>query len=138
MTVEPVNIFEYEEIARERIQKGDYDYIAGGATDEITIRRTRAVYDSIMLRPRMMVDVARRSLDTTALGQENSPARHAGSCGQSRVGPPGSGDRFGQSGGSGGNIDGAQLARLPYPGGRGGGGHRAAVVPAVFLQGPRA
>ena len=70
MAAEPVNIFEYEEIARERIEKGDYDYIAGGATDEITIRRTRAVYDSIMLRPRMMVDVARRSLATTVLGHE--------------------------------------------------------------------
>ena len=70
MAAEPVNIFEYEEIARERIQKGDYDYIAGGATDEITVRRTRAVYDSIMLRPRMMVDVAQRSLATTVLGHE--------------------------------------------------------------------
>ena len=51
MATEPVNIFEYEELARERIEKGHYDFIAGGATDEITIRRTRAVLDSIMLRP---------------------------------------------------------------------------------------
>jgi hypothetical protein len=40
MTSEPVNVFEYEELARERIEKGHYDFIAGGATDEITIRRT--------------------------------------------------------------------------------------------------
>ena len=72
MAAEPVNIFEYEQIARERIEKGHYDFIAGGATDEITIRRTRAVYDSIMLRPRMMVDVDQRSLSTTVLGQEIS------------------------------------------------------------------
>ena len=70
MATEPVNIFEYEEIARERIEKGHYDFIAGGATDEITIRRTRAVFDSIMLRPRMMVDVDQRSMATTVLGQE--------------------------------------------------------------------
>ena len=70
MAGEPVNVFEYEEIAREKIEKGHYDFIAGGATDEITIRRTRAVYDSIMLRPRMMVDVENRSLATTVLGQE--------------------------------------------------------------------
>jgi isopentenyl diphosphate isomerase/L-lactate dehydrogenase-like FMN-dependent dehydrogenase len=56
MPSEPVNIFEYEELARQRIDKGHYDFIAGGATDEITIRRTRAVFDSIMLRPRMMID----------------------------------------------------------------------------------
>ena len=72
MAAEPVNIFEYEEIARGKIEQGHYDFIAGGATDEITIRRTRAVFDSIMLRPRMMVDVDRRSLATTVLGQEIS------------------------------------------------------------------
>lgn len=72
MPPEPVNIFEYEELARERIEKGHYDFIAGGATDEITIRRTRAVLDSIMLRPRMMVDVSQRDLTTTVLGQEIS------------------------------------------------------------------
>ena len=70
MAAEPVNIFEYEEIAKGRIEQGHYDFIAGGATDEITIRRTRAVFDSIMLRPRMMVDVDQRSLATTVLGQD--------------------------------------------------------------------
>ncbi|MXZ92874.1 MAG: alpha-hydroxy-acid oxidizing protein [Chloroflexi bacterium] len=70
MAAEPVNIFEYEEIAKARIEQGHYDFIAGGATDEITIRRTRAVFDSIMLRPRMMVDVDQRSLATAVLGQE--------------------------------------------------------------------
>ena len=64
----PVNLFEYEELAKERINKSDYDYIAGGATDEITIRRTRAVLDSIMLRPNMMVDISERNLSTTVLG----------------------------------------------------------------------
>ena len=72
MATEPVNVFEYEELARERIEKGHYDFIAGGATDEITIRRTRAVLDSIMLRPRMMVDVADRDLSATVLGQQIS------------------------------------------------------------------
>jgi len=42
---------------------------AGAATDEITLRRTRAVFDSIMLRPRMMVDISQRDLRTTVLGQ---------------------------------------------------------------------
>ena len=67
---DPVNIFEYEEIARTRIEKGAYDFIAGGATDEITIRRTRAVFDSIMMRPSMLTDVSNRDLTTTVLGQE--------------------------------------------------------------------
>jgi isopentenyl diphosphate isomerase/L-lactate dehydrogenase-like FMN-dependent dehydrogenase len=66
----PVNIFEYEELAKQRIEKGHYDFIAGGATDEITIRRTRAVFDSIMLKPRMMVDISQRDLSATVQGQK--------------------------------------------------------------------
>ncbi len=70
MTREPVNIFEYEELAKASLPKPDYDFIAGGATDEITLRRTRAVYDSIMLRPNVMVDVSSMDLTTTVLGRK--------------------------------------------------------------------
>ena len=66
----PVNIYEYEEMARGKMGRGEYDFIAGGATDEITLRRTRAVFDAIMLRPRMMVDISQRDLGTTVLGQD--------------------------------------------------------------------
>ena len=69
MTSNPVNIYEYEELAKERLNQGDYDFIAGAATDEITLRRTRAVFDSIMMRPRMMVDISNRDMSTTVLGQ---------------------------------------------------------------------
>ena len=72
MDSQPVNVFEYEEIARKRLSQGDYDFVAGGATDEITLRRTRAVFDSIMLRPRMMVDISQRDLGTTVLGHKIS------------------------------------------------------------------
>ena len=67
-----INIFDYEQLAQANIEQGHYDFIAGGATDEITIRRTRAVFDSIMIRPRMLVDVSDIDLSTTALGQEIS------------------------------------------------------------------
>ena len=70
MDANPVNIYEYEELAKGKLGQGEYDFIAGGATDEITLRRTRAVFDAIMLRPRMMVDISQRDLGTTVLGQE--------------------------------------------------------------------
>ena len=70
MDAHPVNIYEYEEIAKGKMGQGEYDFIAGGATDEITLRRTRAVFDAIMLRPRMMVDISQRDLGTTVLGQD--------------------------------------------------------------------
>src|SRR5437899_3589307 len=70
MDTNPVNIDEYEAIARGKLGQGEYDFIAGGATDEITLRRTRAVFDAILLRPRLMVDISQRDLRTTVLGQE--------------------------------------------------------------------
>ena len=69
MTVGPVNIFEYEALAKARLPQAEYDFIAGGAADEITLQRTRAVFDAIMLRPRMLVDISQRDLSTTVLGQ---------------------------------------------------------------------
>jgi isopentenyl diphosphate isomerase/L-lactate dehydrogenase-like FMN-dependent dehydrogenase len=69
MTAAPVNIYEYEALAKERLPPAEYDFIAGGATDEITLRRTRAAYDAIMLRPRMLVDISQPNLSTTVLGQ---------------------------------------------------------------------
>jgi 4-hydroxymandelate oxidase len=69
MSGSPVNLFEYEALAKERLPQEEYDFIAGGATDEITLRRTRAVFDAIMLRPRVLVDISRPDLSTTVLGQ---------------------------------------------------------------------
>ncbi|MCL0101511.1 alpha-hydroxy-acid oxidizing protein [Dehalococcoidia bacterium] len=69
MDVGPVNIYEYESLAKEKLAKEEYDFIAGGATDEITLRRTREVFDAIMLRPRMLTDISSRDLSTQVLGQ---------------------------------------------------------------------
>ena len=69
MAVGPVNVFEFQELAERGLPKAEADFIAGGATDEITLRRTRAAFDSIMLRPRVLVDVSQRDLSTTVLGQ---------------------------------------------------------------------
>lgn len=68
-TMQPVNLFEYEEFAKSSLPKSTYDSIAGGAGDEITIRRTRAILDEIMLRPSRLVDISNRDLSSTVLGQ---------------------------------------------------------------------
>jgi isopentenyl diphosphate isomerase/L-lactate dehydrogenase-like FMN-dependent dehydrogenase len=69
MSTGPINVFEYEALAKECLPQAEYDFIAGGATDEITLRRTRTVFDAIMLRPRMLVDISQPDLSTTVLGQ---------------------------------------------------------------------
>ena len=69
MTTEPINLYDYETLAYQHLAKDEADAIEGGATDEITLRRTRAVFDSIMLRPRMLVDIDHVDPRTTVLGQ---------------------------------------------------------------------
>ena len=72
MAVGPINIYEYEPLAKERLSKSKYDFIAGGATDEITLQRTRRILDSIVFRPKVMEDVSAIHTSTTVLGHEIS------------------------------------------------------------------
>jgi 4-hydroxymandelate oxidase len=66
--VEPVNISEYEELARARMGPVEWDFYAGGSNDEVTLRITRAAFERIRLRPRVLVDVSACDLRTTVLG----------------------------------------------------------------------
>ena len=63
-----INLFEFEAVAKERLPKEDYDYIAGGATDEISVDRNRRAFQSWALRPRVLRDVHSLDLSTTVLG----------------------------------------------------------------------
>ena len=67
--MEFVNLSEAEGSARERLPYPVYCYYAGGAHDEITLAENRRAYDHIALRPRVLVDVSRRDLSTTVLGE---------------------------------------------------------------------
>jgi 4-hydroxymandelate oxidase len=64
----PVNLDEYEPIARGQLEQGAYDYVAGGAEDEWTLRENRAAFDRWALRPRVLADVERCATETTVLG----------------------------------------------------------------------
>jgi isopentenyl diphosphate isomerase/L-lactate dehydrogenase-like FMN-dependent dehydrogenase len=64
-----VNVFDYEELARHKLSQPFFDYIAGGADDEVTLRRNRQAFESIELRPRALVDVSDVDLSTTVLGE---------------------------------------------------------------------
>jgi isopentenyl diphosphate isomerase/L-lactate dehydrogenase-like FMN-dependent dehydrogenase len=68
MSVSPINLFEFEAAARERLRKEDYDYIAGGAMDEISVDRNHRAFLSWALRPRVLRDVHGIDLSTTVLG----------------------------------------------------------------------
>ena len=67
--MDPVNVFELEAIAREKLSRESYDYYASGAQDEVTLRENRAAYERLSLAYRVLVDVSRRDLTTSVLGQ---------------------------------------------------------------------
>jgi 4-hydroxymandelate oxidase len=69
---EPLNLCEYEAIARSRLPKEVYDYYAGGAGDEITLEASREAWSQVRLRPRILVDVSTCDMATTILGQPSS------------------------------------------------------------------
>jgi 4-hydroxymandelate oxidase len=67
--MDPINVFDLEAIARERLSREAYDYYASGAQDEVTLRENRAAYERLSLAYRVLVDVSRRDMATTVLGQ---------------------------------------------------------------------
>lgn len=66
---ELINLFEFEAAASERLTPMARDYYASGAHDEVTLRENRAAYERIKLYYRTLVDVSRRDLTTSILGQ---------------------------------------------------------------------
>ncbi|OGQ82222.1 MAG: hypothetical protein A3F90_10305 [Deltaproteobacteria bacterium RIFCSPLOWO2_12_FULL_60_19] len=72
MNQRPINLFEFEAAAKERLPKEEYDYIAGGATDELSVDRNRRAFESWTLRPRVLRDVSALDLSTTVLGTKVS------------------------------------------------------------------
>jgi 4-hydroxymandelate oxidase len=68
----PIQLAEFEEYARERLSQMVYDYYAGGAHDEVTLRENRNAFSRFVLRYRVMRDVATRSTETELLGERLS------------------------------------------------------------------
>ena len=70
MTDQPVNVDDFEEAARARLDPGAYGYMAGGAGDEQTLRGNAAAFEGWELRPRVLVDVGTVSTTATVLETE--------------------------------------------------------------------
>ena len=49
-----VNLYELESIAKNKVEKTAFDYIASGATDEITLRNNVEAYKKIQLIPKRL------------------------------------------------------------------------------------
>jgi (S)-mandelate dehydrogenase len=62
------NIEDLRRMAERRLPRVAYDYLEGGAEENATLRENRAVFERIRLKPRTLVDVSRRSQQTTLFG----------------------------------------------------------------------
>jgi 4-hydroxymandelate oxidase len=69
---EPLNLDEFEAIARETLPAMTYDFIAGGAEDERSVAGNRAAFERRVLRNRSLVDVTTRDQRTRLLGLDLS------------------------------------------------------------------
>ena len=64
---DPVNVLDFEAIARARMEPSAYDYFAGAAGDERTLAENRSAFDRVRFRPRVLVDVTKVDVGTTVL-----------------------------------------------------------------------
>ena len=66
--LEILNLDSLEALAQERLDPMLFDYIAGGAGDEWTLRENREAFSRVQLMPRMLRGVGQRDQRTTVLG----------------------------------------------------------------------
>jgi 4-hydroxymandelate oxidase len=64
-----LNLADFEALAEVRMDRPAFDYVAGGAGDEITLADNIAAWQHWRLRPRVLVDVTSIDTATTWLGQ---------------------------------------------------------------------
>ena len=65
--MEPVCVADYESLAESTLEAGAFGYYAGGAGDERALAENVAAWGRLRLRPRVLVDVAETSTETTIL-----------------------------------------------------------------------
>ena len=81
-----INIEDLRKAARRRLPRAVFDFVDGGAEDEVTLRRNRTAFERLAFQPRVLVDVSKRDQSATVLGQRLetpviiAPTGLAGAC----------------------------------------------------------
>ncbi|MFZ0478569.1 MAG: alpha-hydroxy acid oxidase [Terriglobales bacterium] len=84
-----VSIADLRILAKRRLPKVVFDYLDGGAEDEITLRENCRVYDDVIFRPRYAVALGECSLCTRVLGFDLALPFLLSAVGYSRLMEPG-------------------------------------------------
>jgi isopentenyl diphosphate isomerase/L-lactate dehydrogenase-like FMN-dependent dehydrogenase len=66
----PLNAWDYERLAEQRLDEASFGYFAGGAGDEHAVRANVEAFNAWRLRPRVLFDVSEVTTATTVLGTE--------------------------------------------------------------------
>ncbi len=69
--MEPVCLADFEPLAKAKMPTMGWEYINGGAGDELTVRWNKEAYQRIRLRPRVLVDVSKLDTRVTLFGQQH-------------------------------------------------------------------
>lgn len=68
--MDPVNLFDLESIAEQRMPHNMWTFVDAACNDEITKRRNRTSFERIMVNARFLNDVSDRDISTTVLGEK--------------------------------------------------------------------
>ena len=72
MSLDPINLYDYEARAKQVLSHNTWDFIDAGSMDMFTTRRNRTAFEELTLRPRFLRDIGEIDISTTVLGQEIS------------------------------------------------------------------
>jgi len=67
---QPVRVMDFAPLAKARLDPLAWDYLDGGAEDEVSLADNRAAFNRIIIRPRALVDVRHIDLSVELLGQK--------------------------------------------------------------------
>ncbi|CAB4580812.1 unannotated protein [freshwater metagenome] len=67
-----VNLAELRILASKRVPKAVFDYVDGGANDELSYKRTAEVFSNVQFNARVLRDVSKIDLTTNIVGQDSA------------------------------------------------------------------
>ncbi len=68
--MDPVNVFDFQALAKKKLDPVAWDYLEGGSEDEQSLRDNREAFRRIIIRPRMLVDTHKIDTSLNLLGMD--------------------------------------------------------------------
>ena len=67
--IKPVNTADYRALAKKRLPRMVFDYLEGGAEDEVGLHHNLDAFEKVKFQPRRLVDVSNRNMRTSLFGK---------------------------------------------------------------------